>query len=105
VSGYSWAAAELGPIFGGLASACVFLAIAACSLAVAASSRTQARNRAALERAHRTQGASSLINPKTLQMLVQTGRHIGWQRFIAIALLGFLGTQFAREQTRRENDQ
>jgi hypothetical protein len=71
VSGYAWAAAELGPVFGGLVSAGVFMAIAACSLAVAASSRSQARKRATFERAHRTQGASVLINPKTLQLVMQ----------------------------------
>jgi hypothetical protein len=77
VSGYAWAAAELGPVFGGLVSAGVFMAIAACSLAVAASSRSQAHNRATFERAHRTQGTSVLINSKTLQLVMQAGRHMG----------------------------
>jgi hypothetical protein len=104
VSGYAWAATELGPVFGGVASAGVFLAIAACSLALASSSRKQARQRAALERARRGQGTSLLINPKTLQVVMQAGRHIGWQRLIPIALLGFLATQFARQQRRREGN-
>ena len=102
VSGYAWAAAELGPIFGGLASAGVFLAIAAGSFAVALSSRRRAQHRAALERARRSQGASLLVNPKTLQVVMQAGRHIGWQRLIPIVLIGFLATLFAREQRRRE---
>jgi hypothetical protein len=38
----------------------------------------------------------------TLQVVMQAGRHIGWQRLIPIALLGFLATQFARQQRRRE---
>jgi hypothetical protein len=97
VSGYEWAAAELGPVFGGLASAGVFLAIAACGFAVALTSRRQAQHRAALERARRSQGASLLVNPKTLQIVMQVGRRIGWQRLIPIALLGFLATQFARQ--------
>lgn len=102
VSGYAWAAAELGPVFGGLASAGVFLAIAACSFAVALSSRRRAQHRAALERARRSQGASLLVNPKTVQVIMQAGRHIGWQRLIPLALIGFLATSFAREQRRRE---
>jgi hypothetical protein len=51
VSGYSWAAVELGPVFGGLATAGVFLTIAACCLAAATLSRARARQRAILERA------------------------------------------------------
>lgn len=104
VSGYDWAVAELGPVFGGLASAGVFLAIAACSFTVASSSRKQARRRAALERARRTQSASQLINPKTLKVIVQAARHIGWQRLIPIALIGFLATQFARERRSRDSE-
>jgi hypothetical protein len=102
ISGYAWAAAELGPVFGGLASAAMFLAIAVCSFAVALSSRRSAQHRAALERARRNKGASLLINPKTLQVVMQASRHIGWQRLIPLALIGFLATSFAREQRRRE---
>jgi hypothetical protein len=75
VSGYDWAAAQLGPVFGGLASAGVFLAIAVCGFAVSVSSRNRARRGAALERARRTQGASLLINPKTLQVVMRAGRY------------------------------
>jgi hypothetical protein len=100
VSAYAWAAAELGPVFGGLASAGVFLVIAACCFVVSASSRNQAKHRATLERARRTQGASLLINPKTVQVVMQASRHIGWQRLIPIALIGFLATQWARERRR-----
>jgi hypothetical protein len=103
VSGYAWAAAELGPVFGGLVSAGVFLAIAGCCFVVAAWSRTRVRHQAALERANRSQGAFLLVNPKTLQVVMQAGRLIGWQRLFLIALLGFLATQFAREQKRRES--
>jgi hypothetical protein len=104
VTGYVWTATELGPVFGGLASAGVFLAIAACSFVIASSSRSGAKHRAALERSRRAQGGFLLMNPKTLRLVMQAGRHIGWQRLIPIALLGFLATQFAREQRRRESD-
>lgn len=104
VSGYAWAAAEFGPVFGGLASAGVSLAIAVASFAVATSSRKQTRHRAALERSRRAQGGAVLINPETLKLVMQAGRHIGWQRLIPIALLGFLATQFARERRHSGSD-
>ena len=71
VSGFEWAAIELGPVLGGLASAGVFLAIAACCFFAAKSTRRQAQHRATLERARRTQGASLLLNPKTFQIAMQ----------------------------------
>jgi hypothetical protein len=43
VSGYAWAAVEFGPVFGGLATAGVFLTIAACCWAAATLSRARAR--------------------------------------------------------------
>jgi hypothetical protein len=100
VSGYAWAAAALGPVFGGLALAGGCLAIAACCLAVALTSRNRAQHRAVLERARRSQGTSSLINPKTLQVVIQAGRHVGWPRLIPIALVAFLATHFARQYRR-----
>ena len=103
VSGYAWAAVELGPVFGGLATAGVFLAIAACSLAAAVLSRTQARQRAILERAARSRRAPALMDPKMLRIAMEAGRHIGWQRAVPIGIVGFLAMQLAQER-RVESD-
>jgi uncharacterized membrane protein (DUF485 family) len=98
VSAYAWAATELGPVFGGLATAGVFLAIAAGALAAATLSRARARQRATLERAARTRHVLPLMDPKMLRMAIDAGRNIGWQRLVSIALLGFLATQLAKER-------
>jgi hypothetical protein len=98
VSGYAWAAVELGPVFGGLATAGVFLTIAACCWAAATLSRARARQRAIFERAAHSRRTSVLMDPKMLRIAMQAGRYIGWQRLIPIALLGFLATQVAQER-------
>jgi hypothetical protein len=100
VSGYAWAVAELGPVFGGLTTASTFLAIAACCFAAATSSRRQAQHRAAIERATRSQGASLLANPRMLQIAMHASRAIGWQRAIPIALIAFLATEWVRNRRR-----
>jgi hypothetical protein len=100
VSLYAWAAVKLGPVFGALVTAGVFLIIAACSLAAASLSRSRARQRAALERAARS-GGSALLDPRVVRIGLEAGRRIGWQRLIPIVLLGFLATQSVREQRAR----
>jgi hypothetical protein len=102
VDGYAWAAVEFGPVFGGLATAGVFLTIAACCWAAATLSRARARKRAILERAARSRRAPALLDPQMLKIAMQAGRHIGWQRVIPIALLGFLATQLAQERRREQ---
>jgi hypothetical protein len=102
VSGYAWAAVELGPVFGGLATAGVFLTIAACCFAAATLSRARARQRAILERAARSRRAPALMDPRMLKIAMQAGRHIGWQRLIPVALIGFLGTQLVQERRREQ---
>jgi hypothetical protein len=104
VSGYAWAAAELGPVFGGLATAGVFLAIAVCSFAASALSRSKARQQAIVERAARSRGAYTLMDPKTLRVAMEAGRNVGWQRLISIALLGFLATQLAQKRPVERSD-
>jgi hypothetical protein len=98
VTGYAWAAVELGPVFGGLATAGVFLAIAACCLAAALLSRAHARQRAVLERAARSRRTPALMDPKMLRAAMEAGRHIGWQRAVSMALVGFLAMQLAQER-------
>ena len=102
VTGYAWLSIQLGPVFGGLAMAGVFLFIAVLGAAASTLARGQTRQRAILERAARAQGTSALIDPKVLSVAIQAGRALGWQRLIPLALLGFLAVQWVQE-TRREN--
>jgi hypothetical protein len=103
VAGYVWLSLQLGPIFGGLAMAGVFLLIALIAATAAAVSRRSARQRAILERAARAQASASsswLLDPRLLNVAMQAGRSFGWQRLIPIALLGFLAAQWLRESRR-----
>ena len=102
VTGYAWLSIQLGPVFGGLAMAGVFLLIAVLGTAASTLARGQTRQRAILERAARAQGTRALIDPKVLSVAIQAGRALGWQRLIPLALLGFLAVQWVQE-TRREN--
>jgi len=102
VTEYAWLSIQLGPVFGGLAMAGVFLLIAVLGAAASTLARGQTRQRAILERAARAQGTSALIDPKVLSVAIQAGRALGWQRLIPLALLGFLAVQWVQE-TRREN--
>jgi hypothetical protein len=58
VAGYAWLSIQLGPIFGGLAMAGVFLLIAAIAAAGSALARDRIRKRAIVERAARAQGTN-----------------------------------------------
>jgi hypothetical protein len=51
VAAYAWASVELGPVFGGLATAGVFLLIALIGAAVSVVVRRQTRERAIVEQA------------------------------------------------------
>ena len=51
VTGYAWLSIQLGPVFGGLTVAGVFLLIAVMGAAASALARGQTRQRAILERA------------------------------------------------------
>jgi hypothetical protein len=102
VTGYAWLSIKLGPVFGGLAMAGVFLLIGILSAAAAALARDRTRQRALLERAARAQGTRAWIDPKVLSIGMQAGRVLGWQRLIPLALLGFLALQWVQE-TRQED--
>jgi hypothetical protein len=101
VTGYLWASIQLGPVFGGLAMAGVFLLIAVVGAAACAFARATTRQRAVVERAARAQGIGALIDPKVLSVAMQAGRTLGWQRLVPLALLGFLATQWVQEARRR----
>jgi hypothetical protein len=102
VTGCAWLSIQLGPVFGGLAMAGVFLLIAVVGAAASALARDRTRQRAILERAARAQGATALIDPRVLSVAVQAGRALGWQRLIPLALLGFLATQWVKEARRED---
>jgi hypothetical protein len=103
VTGYVWLSIELGPVFGGLAVAGVFLLIGVLSAAASAIARDRTRQRAVLERAARAQGTRALIDPKVLSIAMQAGRALGWQRLIPLALLGFVAAQWVQEARRQED--
>jgi hypothetical protein len=103
VTGYVWLSIELGPVFGGLAMAGVFLLIGVISAVASALARDRTRRRALVERAARAQGTRALLDPKVLSVAMQAGRVLGWQRLIPLALLGFLAAQWAQEARRRED--
>jgi hypothetical protein len=102
VAGYAWLSIQLGPVFGGLGMAGVFLLIAVISIAASALARDRTRQWAIVERAARAQRATALIDPKVLSIAMQTGRALGWQRLIPLALLGFLAAQWVREARRED---
>ena len=83
VSGYMWASSEIGPVFGGLAMAGVFLLIAAAGAAVSSVSRRRTQRTATLERARLT---STAFDPRMLQIALQVGRGLGWQRAVPLLL-------------------
>jgi hypothetical protein len=98
VTGYVWASIQLGPVFGGLAMAGVFLLIAVVGGAASVVARERTRRRAIMDRAARAQGIGALIDPKALSLAMQAGRALGWQRLVPLALLGFLAAQWAKER-------
>ena len=102
VTGYAWLSPQVGPVFGGLAMAGVFLLIAVISAAVATLARGRVRQQAVLERAARAQRIRALIDPKMLNVAMQAGRALGWQRVIPLALLGLLTAQWVQEARRRD---
>jgi hypothetical protein len=102
VTGYAWLSIHIGPVFAGLATAGVFLLIAVTGAAAATLARGRTRQRAILERAAGAQGTMALINPKVLNVAMQAGRALGWQRLIPLALLGFLAAQWVQEARRAD---
>jgi hypothetical protein len=104
VAAYEWLSVQLGSVFGGLAMAGVFLLIALFGIALSAISRSRAKQRAILERGTHAQGAMKLLDPKVLNLAMQAGRALGWQRVVSVALLGFLAAQWAQQTRQRGSD-
>lgn len=104
VTGYVWLSTILGPVFSGLVSAGIFVVIAIVAAAASALLRRRTKQRAIIERAVLAPGEWILIDPKVLNFAVQTGRVLGWQRILPVALLGIVVTRLVR-QARREPDE
>jgi hypothetical protein len=104
VAGYEWLSLMIGPVFGGLVAACVFVVIALIGLLVCGMIRRRTRERAILERAAHARAPSWLLDPKILGTAMQVGRAVGWQRIIPVALLGFIAAQWAREYRNQDKD-
>jgi hypothetical protein len=103
VTGYVWLAIQMGAVFGGLAMAGIFLLIAVIGTAACTLSRRRTRQRSTLDRAARTQGmAARLIDLRLLNVAMEAGRALGWQRIVPVALLGFLAAQWAQEARHRD---
>jgi hypothetical protein len=99
VAGYEWLAPRYGRVHAALFMAGIFLAIALVSVIVSAMIRRRVRERAMLARAARANATPAwLLDPKVLGVIVDTGRSIGWQRIVPLAVLGFLAAQWARER-------
>jgi hypothetical protein len=100
VTGYAWLSIQLGPVFGGLTVAGVFLLIAVVGAAVIRPCARSEPPAGIVERAARAQGTTALIDPKVLSVAMQAGRALGWQRLIPLAMVGFLAAQWVREARR-----
>jgi hypothetical protein len=100
---YYWLALQLGTIFGALASAGVFLLLALIFVVCASASRSGTKKRAKLERAKRAAATPArFFDPQLLKTGLQAGRAIGWQRLIALVLLGASTAAIMRRRTRPE---
>ena len=104
VAAYAWLSLQFGTIYAGLIEAGAFVVIALIGAIVLGVSRRPTKQRAMLERAARSQGASWLLDPKLLNVAMQAGRTLGWQRITALVLLGVLAAQWAREHKPQQSD-
>jgi hypothetical protein len=86
---YFWLSLQLGAGFGALACAGVFLLLALIFVVCASASRSITKKRAKLERSERIAVTPArLLDPQLVKTGFQAGRAIGWQRLVALVLLG-----------------
>jgi Ca2+/Na+ antiporter len=97
VAGYDWLALRYDSVAAGLIMAGIFLAVAVVAAIVSTITRRRVRERAILARAAKSHSASWLLDPRVLSAAVRTGRSLGWQRLVPIALVGLMVAQWARE--------
>jgi hypothetical protein len=96
VSAYAWSSTKIGPVFGALAMAGVFLLIAVGGAVTSVLSRRQTKNRAVLAQAARAQQTIVPANPAMLKLGMQAARALGWERVVPVALVGFLLARWAQ---------
>jgi len=101
---YLWLSLELGAVIASLVVAGIFVAIAVVGAIICTLVRRRVRRRATIERAALSKSPSSLLDPKILAIALQAGRAIGWQRIVPIVLLGFMASQWTREQRQNRNE-
>src|SRR5215472_15882328 len=104
VVAYAWLMVQFAVVFAGLIMAGVFAVIAIIAAVVCAAARRRAREQAILARAARAHSPSWLFDPKVLNVAVEAGRTIGWQRIVPVALLAFLAAQWARGYRNKADD-
>jgi hypothetical protein len=105
VSGCAWLSIKLGPVFGPLAMAAVFLVIAIIAGSTSVVLRRRTRQQAFLEQSTRAPPAVALVNPAVLNIAMQAARTLGWRRLVPLALLGILAAQLAQAPHRRGANQ
>ena len=105
VSGCAWLSIKLGPVFGPLGMAGVFLVIAIVAALASILLRRRTKQRAFLEQTTRAPSAVALVNPAVLNIAMQAARTLGWRRLVPLALLGILAAQLAQAPHRRGPDQ
>ncbi|MGB8633481.1 MAG: hypothetical protein WCD69_29590 [Xanthobacteraceae bacterium] len=79
----------------------IFLVIAIIAAGASALLRQRTKQRATIARAALAPRTAILADPKVLNFAMQTGRVLGWQRILPLALLGFVATRLV-QQGRRE---
>ena len=103
---YFWLALQLGAVFGALAGAGAFLLLALIFVVCASASRSSTKKRAKLERAERVAATPArFFDPQLLKTGIQAGRAIGWQRILALVLLGASTAAILRRRTRPEESE
>jgi hypothetical protein len=100
VSGCAWLSIKLGPVFGPLAMAGVFLIVAIVAALTSVVLRRRTQQRAILEQKMRPPPVVALANPAVLNIAMQAARTLGWRRLVPIALLGILASQLAQSPRR-----
>ena len=101
---YEWLSLQLGAVIASLVVAGIFVVIAVIGAIICTVVRRRVRKRAIVERAALSNSPSWLLDPKILATALQAGRALGWQRIVPIVVLGFMATQWTREQRENRNE-
>jgi regulator of protease activity HflC (stomatin/prohibitin superfamily) len=97
VSAYAWLSLKIGPVFGALGMAGIFLLVALAGILASTLLRQRTRQRAIVERAVRAPQGVVFSDPRMLSLVGQAARSLGWQRIAPVMLLGFLAAQWLHD--------